>query len=92
MKGLATPKKQTTKSKTGKRRSHLLRKLQRAVNRRSPVKVGKMAPSKKATQPAAKQAAPKKKSSVKQPQASKKTKTTKSGSSRSAAPTKKTKK
>ncbi len=36
---MAQPKKRTSKSKTGTRRSHLINKLQKAVNRTSPVKV-----------------------------------------------------
>ena len=36
---MAQPKKQTTKRRTGSRRSHLATKLQRIVNRTSPVKV-----------------------------------------------------
>ena len=36
---MGQPKQQTTRRRTGNRRSHLLAKLQRAVNRTSPVKV-----------------------------------------------------
>ncbi len=36
---MAQPKKRTTRSKTGTRRSHLLNKLQKMVNKTSPVKV-----------------------------------------------------
>ena len=36
---MAQPKKQTSRSKTGHRRSHLLGQLTRAVNKNSPVKV-----------------------------------------------------
>ena len=36
---MAQPKKRTSRSKTGTRRSHLINKLQKAVNRTSPVKV-----------------------------------------------------
>ena len=36
---MAQPKQQTTRRRTGNRRSHLFAKLQRAVNRTSPVKV-----------------------------------------------------
>lgn len=38
-KGTPAPKKRTTKTKTGTRRSHLFAKLQRSVNKTSPVKV-----------------------------------------------------
>ena len=71
---MGQPKQQTTRRRTGNRRSHLLAKLQRAVNRTSPVKVvfGKKAsvakhpaPKKRAVaskKPAARKAAPKKRS------------------------------
>ena len=68
---MAQPKQKTTRRRTGNRRSHLLAKLQRAVNRTSPVKVvfgrkaaPKRPPAKKpaaaAKKPAAKKAASKK--------------------------------
>ena len=71
---MGQPKQQTTRRRTGNRRSHLLAKLQRAVNRTSPVKVvfnqkatavKRSAPKKRATapqKPAAGKAAPKKRS------------------------------
>ena len=37
---MAQPKKRTSKTKTGMRRSHLVEKLRRAVNKTSPVKAG----------------------------------------------------
>ena len=48
---MAQPKKRTSKTKTGMRRSHLMSKLRRAVNRTSPVKAQ---PTKKARPAAAK--------------------------------------
>ena len=47
---MAQPKKRTSKTKTGMRRSHLIEKLRRAVNKTSPVKA---APVKKNRRPAA---------------------------------------
>ncbi|MYB40520.1 50S ribosomal protein L32 [Candidatus Saccharibacteria bacterium] len=37
---MAQPKKRTSKTKTGMRRSHLMEKLRRTVNKTSPVKAG----------------------------------------------------
>ena len=71
---MGQPKQQTTRRRTGNRRSHLLAKLQRAVNRTSPVKVvfkqkvaaGRPASKKRAPTPkksaATKKASPKKRS------------------------------
>jgi ribosomal protein L32 len=43
---MGQPKKRTSSRRTGMRRSHLVQKLVRAVNAKSPVKAGQLKPKK----------------------------------------------
>ncbi|MEM6998104.1 MAG: hypothetical protein AAF413_04300 [Patescibacteria group bacterium] len=66
---MGKPKKKTSSRRTGNRRSHLVRKLARAVNRTSPVRV-KLGSPKKTASPKAKKS-PAKKPATKKPAAKK---------------------